>query len=64
MEEGLEDSCEVPTCIRTNLNFHLMLIKATIYVRVLNHFEFNLVGFRHGKGIEWRHLARHVVKYF
>jgi hypothetical protein len=63
MEESLKYSSEMPTSVRTYLNFHLMLIKATIDVRVLNHFKFNFMGLRHGQGIERRHLACHVVEY-
>ena len=44
MKECLKNSCEMPTCIRAYLNLHLVLIKATIDVRVLNYFKFNLLS--------------------
>jgi hypothetical protein len=61
MEEGLEDSCEVPTCIRTYLYLHLFFVKTTIDIRVLNDFELNFRRLGHRKGIERCHLACHVV---
>jgi len=41
MEKSLKDSGEMTTCIRTYLDFHLMLIKTTIDIRVLYDFELN-----------------------
>jgi hypothetical protein len=63
MEEGLKYSGEMTTGIRTYLNFHLMLIKTTIDIRVLNNFKLNFARLRHRKSIERRHLTGHVVEY-
>jgi hypothetical protein len=62
VKKGLEYGSKVATSIRTYLDLHLVLIKTTIDIRILNDFEFNLVGLRHRKGIERWHLTSHVVQ--
>jgi len=41
VEERLKYGGEMSTGVRTYLNLHFMLIKATIYIRILDNFEFN-----------------------